>query len=171
MPNHDRRLAATRRRPKGRQEGAKRLHETSVDFEVPFHDVDAMRLVWHGHYYKYLELARTQLLRARRLDVGDLMGLGIRLVMIESACRYTSPLSYADRVRVTAWFRDIRHRLFVAYEIINLTQERRAARAHTVLAATDRDGRLLYRTPSAILERLAPDGSAPLGTGARGVGQ
>ena len=42
-----------------------RLHETSVEIEVPFHDVDALRIVWHGHYYKYLELARTQLLRSR----------------------------------------------------------------------------------------------------------
>ncbi|MEZ4452430.1 MAG: hypothetical protein R3B09_23395 [Nannocystaceae bacterium] len=32
-----------------------RLHEVSVDFEVPFHDVDALRIVWHGHYYKYME--------------------------------------------------------------------------------------------------------------------
>ncbi|MDH3602364.1 MAG: hypothetical protein OEU26_22345, partial [Candidatus Tectomicrobia bacterium] len=28
-----------------------------VCFEVPFHDVDMMGVVWHGHYYKYFELA------------------------------------------------------------------------------------------------------------------
>ena len=36
-----------------------RLHETRVEHEVPFHDVDMTLRVWHGHYYKYLELART----------------------------------------------------------------------------------------------------------------
>ena len=24
--------------------------------QVPFHDVDALHIVWHGHYYKYLEV-------------------------------------------------------------------------------------------------------------------
>ena len=32
------------------------------EFVVPFFDVDSMRIVWHGHYCKYLELARCKLL-------------------------------------------------------------------------------------------------------------
>ena len=38
-----------------------RLRETSVELEVPFHDIDGMGIVWHGHYFKYLEIARTKL--------------------------------------------------------------------------------------------------------------
>ena len=26
----------------------------SVELEVPFHDVDSLHIVWHGHYYKSL---------------------------------------------------------------------------------------------------------------------
>ncbi len=52
----------------GERRGMPRLHETSIEFEVPFHDVDALRVVWHGHYYKYLELARTALFRSSGLD-------------------------------------------------------------------------------------------------------
>ena len=139
---------------------SQRLHETSIELEVPFHDVDALRIVWHGHYYKYLELARTQLLRSRKLDADDLIGLGIGLVMIEGACRYASPLFYADRVRVSAWFRDIKHRIFIAYEVTNLTRDRRAARAHTIFTTTNREGRMLLRTPAEILARLEPEGVA-----------
>jgi acyl-CoA thioester hydrolase len=29
---------------------------------VPFFDVDTMHVVWHGHYVKYLEVARCALL-------------------------------------------------------------------------------------------------------------
>jgi len=121
---------------------------------VPFHDVDALRLVWHGHYYKYLELARTELLRSRRLDVPDLLELGLGFVMIESGCRHAAPLGYGDRVRVAAWFRDVSHRVFIAYEVTNLTRRRRAAWGHTVLATTDREGRMLLATPAAILDRV-----------------
>ena len=43
---------------------------------MPFHDVDALHVVWHGHYYKYLELARevTNLTLARRAAWGGQCG-------------------------------------------------------------------------------------------------
>ena len=65
-----------------------RLRECSIELEIPFHDVDTLGVVWHGHYYKYLELARTQLLRSCHLDVANLMDLRLGLVVIESGCRY-----------------------------------------------------------------------------------
>ncbi len=155
--------AAARRRSFARRP-AQHLHEASIDFEVPFYDVDALGVVWHGHYYKYLELARTQLLRARGLDAGDLVGPRYRFLVIESACRHTSPLRYGDRVRVTAWLRDVEHRIFVAYEVTNLTASRRAARAHTILATTDKNGKMLLRTPRAIRDGLVADPPGMPGT-------
>ena len=43
------------------------------------------------------------------------------------------------------------------YEITNPTRKRRSARAHTLLAATHRDRRLLLRTPGRIVEHLAAE--------------
>jgi acyl-CoA thioester hydrolase len=131
------------------------MHECSVELEVPFHDVDAMRIVWHGHYFKYLELARTQLFRSRKLDAADVRGLDHALVVIESGCRHTAPLCYADRVRVSAWFQDVVYRIYVGYEVFNLTQNKRSARAFTVLASLDSEGQLLHRTPEGIARRIA----------------
>lgn len=37
------------------------LH-TDTEILVPFFDVDTMNVVWHGHYVKYLEVARCALL-------------------------------------------------------------------------------------------------------------
>ena len=34
----------------------------AVEIEIPFHDVDTMHIVWHGHYLKYFEIARCKLL-------------------------------------------------------------------------------------------------------------
>ena len=70
-----------------------RLCVTAVEIEVPFRHVDLMGVVWHGHYFEYLEEARTALLRARSLDDGDLIGERYAFFVIESRCRYTlSPL-------------------------------------------------------------------------------
>jgi len=136
-----------------------RLHETAVELEVPLYHVDALGIVWHGRYYEYLELARIQLLRGLRLDGRDLVELGFGMLLIESHCRHSAPLRYGDRIRVAAWLRDVKHRIHVDYEITNLTRGERAARAHTILVTTDARGRLLLRTPAAILARIA--GSAP----------
>ena len=83
---------------------SRRLYEVTRDFEVPFHDVDALRIVWHGHYYKYMELGRTALLRDRGIDVPEIGPNGYRLLLVESRCRYTFPLRYGDQGRVHAWF-------------------------------------------------------------------
>ena len=121
---------------------------------MPLHDVDLLGVVWHGNYYKYLELARTRLLRTRGLDAGDLIGKRYRFYVIESRCRHTFPLRYGDQARVTAWVRDTRHRVLIAYEVRNLTQGRRAARASTALATVDMEDNLLLETPDEIQRRL-----------------
>ena len=36
----------------------------NTELTVPFFDVDSMHIVWHGHYVKYLELARCAFLDA-----------------------------------------------------------------------------------------------------------
>lgn len=132
-----------------------RLHETAIELEVPFHDVDAVGVVWHGHYYKYMEIARTALLRSRALDSRDLLGLRFGMVMVESRCRHIAPLRYGDRARVTAWFRDVTHRICIDYEIRSVDRGTRVARGRTVLASVTPDGRLLLRTPAPMLDRLA----------------
>ncbi len=131
-----------------------RACETHVELEVPFHDVDPLGVVWHGNYYKYLEHARTALLRARGLDKGDLIGRKYRFYVIESRCRHSAPLRYGDRMRVTAWIRDVRHRVLVQYEVTNLSDGKRAARATTALATVDAENNLLLETPDEIQSRL-----------------
>ncbi len=133
---------------------AVRLHETRIEAEVPFHDVDAMQIVWHGHYFKYFELARTALMRSVSLDNHEIAAKRYRVVVAESRCRHAFPLRYGERFEVAAWFRDTRNRLCVDYEITNLAHDRRSARGHTILAWTDAEGRLLLETPRSIRAAL-----------------
>jgi len=133
---------------------ATRLHETRVELEVPFHDVDLLRVVWHGHYYKYFEVARTQLLRSLGLDAGTVIGEKYMLMVSESSCRHIRALEYGDRFEVTAWFHDVDHRLCVDFEIHKLDSGERCARGRTVLVSLDLEGRLLLKTPAAILDRI-----------------
>lgn len=130
------------------------LREASVELEVPFRHIDIMGVVWHGHYYSYMEEARTKLLHDCNLDAGDLLGPRYLLFVIESKCRHVNPLFYRNRVRVTARLRDVKHRIHIAYELYNSTLQTSAARGYTMLATTDRERNLLLETPDEIQRRL-----------------
>lgn len=129
-----------------------------VEIEIPFHDVDLLRVVWHGHYCKYLELARTALFRARDLDAAVVIGLGYRFFIAESHIRHVGPLTYGDRVRVSAWFKDVDNRLHIAYDLVNAATGRRCAHATTILVVTDAENALCLETPEPILRRLRAPG-------------
>jgi acyl-CoA thioester hydrolase len=137
-----------------RAAGRPRLHETRALLDVPFHHVDALGIVWHGHYPKYFAAAGMALLRKLALDAGELFAGRYRLVVIETACRHAFPLRYADRVAVTAWIADYERRLVIRYDVRNLTHDRRAAHGHTTLATLDADGRLRLETPPEIVARI-----------------
>lgn len=126
----------------------------AVDLEVPFHDVDAVRIVWHGHYLKYFEIGRTALMRARGLDVADVIGLGFRQLVIESNVRHSFPLHYGDRFRVFARVGEVTHKIRLDLVVWNLTHDKRSAKGSTTLVTTDAEGRLLMETPDALRARL-----------------
>lgn len=134
-----------------------------IEGEVPFHDVDPLHIVWHGHYYKYMEIARTALFRRHTIDGMDLIRLGYRFVMAHCECRHVSPLRYGDRYRVRAWFIDVDQRVNVAYEVWNLTEDKRAARGRTALVTTDAEGEMLLETPKVIRDRIADPRAASEG--------
>jgi acyl-CoA thioesterase FadM len=61
-------------------------------------------------------------------------------------------------LRIHAWFSDVGRRLGIAYEIWNLTLDRRAARGHTDLASVDAEGALQLTLPDEIRARIQGQG-------------
>ena len=125
-----------------------------VEIGIEFYDCDPLFVVWHGRYFKYLEQARQELMRSVDLDIPEIRALGYRMYVTDARCRYMYPLSYGDKARSTARFTDVSPLIRVAYDVYNVSAERRAARAYTILATTDSNGALLTETPDAILSRL-----------------
>jgi acyl-CoA thioester hydrolase len=126
----------------------------AVELEVPFYEVDPMLVAWHGHYLKYMDRARTHLMRARRLDGEDLVTLGYRFVVVESHVRHAHALRYGDRFRVTAWYVEADVRVVVRFEIRDLGKDRVAATGETALAAVTAAGALCLEVPECVRERI-----------------
>jgi acyl-CoA thioester hydrolase len=125
-----------------------------VAFDVPFHDTDAMAVVWHGNHVKYFELAREALFRRMGFGPKAMTASGHLWPVIELHCRYAAPLRYAQRVAVKATLQDVEHRVKVLYEILDAKTRKRLAYGHTVQVAVDaKTGEMCLVTPAAFRSR------------------
>jgi acyl-CoA thioester hydrolase len=129
-------------------------HATTVEVFIPFHHVDLLRVAWHGHYLVYVDAARAEYLRRRRLDLGDLEELGFAFMVAESHVRHVHPLRYGQTVRVACWVTADENRIEMAYDLWNATEGRRSATARSTLVTVAVDGALCLETPAAIVARL-----------------
>ena len=100
-----------------------------ITLEVPFHDVDAMGVAWHGHYLKYLELARTEMMRKIGLDFQQMKDSGHLWPVVGCQLKYVEALHYGQKVKVRAWVLEYESRLKVAYLITDVATGRRLTKA------------------------------------------
>ena len=76
------------------------MDSTLIHHRVPFHDVDVMQMVWHGHYMKYFELARTQFMQALELDWPVIRQHGFVMPVVSSSVEHRVPLRYDELVTI-----------------------------------------------------------------------
>nr|WP_233152959.1 acyl-CoA thioesterase [Motiliproteus sp. MSK22-1] len=129
--------------------------EAEVVIEIPFHDVDVMRVAWHGHYVKYLELARCALLDKIDYNYKQMEDSGYAWPVIDIRIRYAQPLRFQQIVCVKATLTEWENRLKVNYLIEDQETGQRLTRAHTVQVAVDHtSGEMLYASPDILFNKL-----------------
>jgi acyl-CoA thioester hydrolase len=129
--------------------------ETEVVIEIPFHDIDAVGVAWHGHYVKYLEIARCALLDKIDYNYPQMKASGYAWPVIDLRIRYPQPLYFQQKVRVKAWLVEWENRLKVSYLIEDLETGQRLTKAYTVQVAIDMEsGEMLYVSPGILFQKL-----------------
>lgn len=124
-----------------------------VSLEIPFHDVDSMLIVWHGHYIKYFEIARTALMRKAGMDVPQMADSGYGWPVVTCEVKYIRPLRYGQQVRVQATLEEFEQRIAVTYTVRDAASGERLTRGRTVQLAVDiTTGEVQFETPSSVLE-------------------
>lgn len=129
--------------------------ETEISLEIPFHDVDMMQVAWHGHYAKYLEIARCALLDRIDYDYPQMEASGYAWPVIDMRIRYAQPLRFKQTIRVCAKLVEWENRLKIDYLIKDDATGQRLTKAWTVQVAVDMsNGEMLFASPDALLNRL-----------------
>jgi acyl-CoA thioester hydrolase len=128
---------------------------TSIEIEVPFHDLDPADIVWHGNYARYLALARDALMRQLGYSHAQMKDAGVLWPVVEMKLRYMQPARLDQRLRVSATIVEHQQRLKIVYEIADAASGRRLTRAHTVQVPVKMpEGRMLFEAPAQLRAQL-----------------
>lgn len=126
-----------------------------VDVTVPFHDVDMMAVAWHGHYLRYIELARCALLDRIDYNYPQMEASGYLWPVIDVRMKYIAPLRFGQTVRVRATLVEYQHRLKIAYLLYDPQSGKRTSKGYTVqVAVSKQSGEMCLASPQVLLDKL-----------------
>jgi acyl-CoA thioester hydrolase len=109
---------------------------------VRYAETDQMGVAYHGSYFPWLEVGRTDLLRNRGLTYRELEQRDVHLPVVEAHARFVRPALYDDVLDVWTRLAEMRGaRVTFEYEIRRAGTPTALATASTSHAAVDAQGR------------------------------
>jgi acyl-CoA thioester hydrolase len=126
-----------------------------VEIDIPFHDIDAMEVAWHGHYAKYFEIARCVLLDKIAYNYREMRESGYAWPVIEMKIRYIKPARYPQRIRVEARIEEYELRLKLGYRVTDVATGERLTKGYTIQVAVDmKANEMLLGSPKILHQKL-----------------
>lgn len=137
-----------------------------IDVVVPFFDVDSLEIVWHGHYVKYLEIARCALLDDIGHNYVKMKETGFAWPIIDLQLRYARAARFGQALRVRAELVEWENRLKIHYTVSDAATGERLTRASTIQVAVHvADGEMQLVSPACfthdVERRLAREATSP----------
>lgn len=131
------------------------LPSAQVSIKVPFFDVDPMHIVWHGHYLKYFELARCELLDDINYGYSEMAKSGYGWPVIDVHIRYVKSATLGQKLICMARLIEYENRLKITYEIYCAGTGERLTKGHSIQVAVrlaDREMQLV--SPQVLFDKL-----------------
>lgn len=130
-------------------------HCKEIDLLIPFHDVDLMEIVWHGHYVKYFEIARCALLDQIDYNYLTMRESGFAWPIVDLKVRYVKPAKFGQTVVVRAEIVEWECRLKMNYLITDKRTGSRLVKGSSVQVAVDLSNReLCFQSPPVLFRKL-----------------
>lgn len=114
----------------------------SHNFRVRYAETDAMGIAHHSSFVIWLEMGRTEFMRAYGFTYRELEELGVVMPVLEINVRYRQSAVYDDELRITVWVEEMtRVRVKLAYSITRTSDGALLTEAQTMHAFTGINGR------------------------------
>ena len=126
-----------------------------TETQVQFFDLDPMEVVWHGHYVKYLEMARCALLDTIDYNYTQMKASGYAWPVIDMHLRYVDSARFGQRLKVRAEIAEWENRLKIHYLITDAASGHRLLRGSTTQVAVDIATReMCFVSPAVLFQKL-----------------
>jgi acyl-CoA thioester hydrolase len=113
----------------------------SIEVRVRYNECDPMGFVHHSNYLTYMEMGRTEMLRASGGRYREMEAAGQFVVVVRADVRYRSPARYDDVLVVTTQVTKVTAAKIVHQYTIR-RDEATLVEAEITLAVIDRNGKL-----------------------------
>ena len=133
---------------------------SSVQYRVPFYDTDAMAIVHHANYVRYLELVRVRFHGEHDQPYPRYIEQGFHVVVTRVDIKLRKPTRFDEVLQIVGWLERVRNvSLTFGYQIV--CGDRLIATALTEHGAVDMQGKVA-RIPNDrrthLLSLVAPAG-------------
>ena len=123
--------------------------------KIQFYDVDAMQVVWHGNYARFLELARCALLEKIGYSYPEMARSGYFWPIVDMRIKYVRPVRMAQKIRLTARLLEYENRLRIDYRIVDAASGDLLSKAQTTqLAVAVGTGQLEFNSPNELVDKV-----------------
>ncbi|MDR3108126.1 MAG: acyl-CoA thioesterase [Planctomycetaceae bacterium] len=111
----------------------------SIEIRVRYQETDQGGLLYHGNYFAYFEMGRTELLRSSGYTYREMEAAGAFAVVVKLDCSYKRPARYDDLLTLNTEI--VRSTKFkVEHEYTLYRNEELLAIAHTTIGFVNREG-------------------------------
>ena len=129
--------------------------KVELPYQIPFHDVDSMSIVWHGRYVKYFEIVRCKLLDKMDYGYKAMCASGYSWPVIDMRVKYIRPLFFEQDVILEAELKEWEYRIKIEYRIMDLNSGEVTTKGHTSQVAVDlASGEKCFESPALLEEKL-----------------
>ncbi|MCF6765867.1 acyl-CoA thioesterase [Thiotrichales bacterium 19S3-7] len=126
-----------------------------TELEIAFFDVDSMRIVWHGNYIKYLEIARCRLLDKLGYNYLDMEEEGLIWPVIDMRIKYIKPIHFKQVILIDASVVEYENRLKIQYVIYDKETLDKLTKAYSIqVAVNHKTSQMYYQSPKHIIDKF-----------------
>lgn len=126
-----------------------------IDISPAFYDIDVMEIVYHGHYVRYLELARSALMAQFDYDYPRMRDSGYAWPVVDMRLKYVRPATFGQQLKVRATVTEWENRLRIEYVIRDAETGQKINTAYTLQIAVDiQTKEMCFVSPPVLWERL-----------------
>lgn len=130
------------------------MKKNIVKTRVIYADTDAMGIVYHANYLKWLEIGRTEMLREMGIVYVELEATGYNLPLTEIHCHYLAPARYDDFILIETEIEYLkRASIKFNYTIWDENKEKALVEGYSIHAFTNNKGKIV-RAPKEIIEKI-----------------